>query len=526
MVCSDTRFFSELKFWVCLVGSCWHLTMWLLLEFISMSPSHSFTPYGYWFCVSSYQRKFEGTSVLRIWWPRWNGMEWIRMDSNGMESNGMDWNGMDWNGMEWHGMAQKLPVSDSDFEGSLARKLRFHIFSIQILREVSHESFVSTFVSTFHFHFWKEVSHESCVFTSSTLKFQGSLALKLRFHIFHFHFLRDVSHESFGFTSSTLRFWRKSRTKASFSHLQLSDFEEILARKLRFHIFNSRILKEVSHESFGFHLQILKEVSHKTHESCGFTSSTFRFWGNSRTKAALSHLELLEFEGSLAWELRFHIFHLQISREVSHESFAFSHLQLSDFEGRLARKLRFHIFHFRFWRKSRTKRTKASVSHLPLSDFEGILARKLRYHILNCWNLKEVSHESFAFTSSTFRFRGKSRTKASLSHTFNCPILRDVSHESFGFTSSTSDFEGSLAQNARKLRFHIFHFQILREFSHESCVFTPWTVGIWRESRMRASLLHLPPSDFEGSLARKLRFLTSSTVGFWGKSRTKCMFER
>ena len=93
----------------------------------------------------------------------WNGMEWNGMDSNGLESNGIEWHGLEWNGMEWHGMARKLPVSD--FEGSLAWKLRFHIFSIQILRDVSHESFVST--------------------------------------------------------SSTFTFGRKSRTKASFSHLQL-----------------------------------------------------------------------------------------------------------------------------------------------------------------------------------------------------------------------------------------------------------------------------------------------------------------
>ena len=350
MVCSDTRFFSELKFWVCLVGSCWHLTMWLLLEFISMSPSHSFTPYGYWFCVSSYQRKFEGTSVLRIWWPRWNGMEWNGFEWIGMESNGMDWNGMDWNGMEWHGMAQKLPVSD--FEGSLARKLRFHIFSIQILREVSHESFV--------------------------------------------------------FTSSAFRFWGKSRTKALFPHLPLSLLEGSLARKLRFHIFN------------------------------------FKISGKSRTKASFPHLPLSLFARCLARKLRFHIFHLEILKEVSHESFVFTSSTVG------------------FWRNSRTK---ASFSHLQLSDFEGSLARKLRF--------------------------------------------------------PPSDFEGSLAQNARKLRFHIFHFQILREFSHESCVITSWTVGIWRKSRMRASLSHLPPSDFEGSLARKLRFLTPSTVRFWGTSRTK-----
>ena len=40
----------------------------------------------------------------------------------------------------------------------------------------------------------------------------------------------------------------ESRTKASFSHLPLSDFKGSLARKLRFHIFHLQILKEVSHE--------------------------------------------------------------------------------------------------------------------------------------------------------------------------------------------------------------------------------------------------------------------------------------
>ena len=46
-------------------------------------------------------------------------------------------------------------------------------------------------------------------------------------------------------------------------------------------------------------------------------------------------------------------------------------------------------------------RTKASFSHLDLLDFEGNLARKLRFHNFNSWNLKQVSHESFVFTSST-----------------------------------------------------------------------------------------------------------------------------
>ena len=80
-------------------------------------------------------------------------------------------------------------------------------------------------------------------------KFEGSLARKLRFHIFHFPILRGwsctkasfshlplsdfegiVSHKSFVFISSTLTFSGTSRTKASFSHLQLSLFDGHLAR--------------------------------------------------------------------------------------------------------------------------------------------------------------------------------------------------------------------------------------------------------------------------------------------------------
>ena len=132
----------------------------------------------------------------------------------------------------------------SKFEGSLARKLRFHIF---------------------HFHFLREISHESFVFISSTVRsdfddFDGSLSRKLRFHIFNCPNLTEVSHESFVFTSSTVGIWRKSLTRASFSHLPLSDFEGGLARKLCFHIFNFQILREVSHESFVFTSSTVAEI--------------------------------------------------------------------------------------------------------------------------------------------------------------------------------------------------------------------------------------------------------------------------
>ena len=107
-----------------------------------------------------------------------------------------------------------------EFEGYLARKLRFHLFNSWNSKETSHESFV--FIN-FHplkglFNSWnsKETSHESFVF--------------INFHLFNSWNSKDTSHESFVFTSSTPGIRRKPRTKASFSHLQLLEFEGSLAR--------------------------------------------------------------------------------------------------------------------------------------------------------------------------------------------------------------------------------------------------------------------------------------------------------
>ena len=97
---------------------------------------------------------------------------------------------------------------------------------------------------------------------------------------------------------------RKSRTKASFPHLQLSLFEGSLPRKLRFHIFHSHFLREVpdfdgrlslfeGHESFVFTSSTVTFLKEVLHESFVLTSS-------SRTKASFSHLPLPEFAGSLA----------------------------------------------------------------------------------------------------------------------------------------------------------------------------------------------------------------------------------
>ena len=58
---------------------------------------------------------------------------------------------------------------------------------------------------------------------------------------------------------------------------------------------------------------------------------------------------------------------------------------------------------------------------------------RLDFHKLKLEFLKEVSHESFVFISSTFTFGAKSRKLHF--YIFNFQFLREVSHESFVFTS-------------------------------------------------------------------------------------------
>ena len=85
-----------------------------------------------------------------------------------------------------------------------------------------------------------------------------------------------------------------SRTKASFSHLQLPLLDGCLERKLRFHVFNCLFLRNVLHESFIF-TPVLSYFGEVLHESFVFTSSTSRFRGTSRMNALFSQLQLSVF---------------------------------------------------------------------------------------------------------------------------------------------------------------------------------------------------------------------------------------
>ena len=95
----------------------------------------------------------------------------------------------------------------------------------------------------------------------------------------------------------------------------------------------------------------------------------------SSTKASFSHLQLADFEGSLARKLPLHNFNLQILKETRTKA-SFSHLQLADFEGRVAREsFPLHNFNLqvlkrksrRFWR---TRARKLSAQ-LQLAGFQS-----------------------------------------------------------------------------------------------------------------------------------------------------------
>ena len=220
--------------------------------------------------------------------------------------------------VHWNCCTEEMPslLDFLEVEGGLARKRRFHVFNFWNLKEASHESFVFISATT---GIWKTPRTKASFSSLQLLGFEGGLARKLRFHLCNYWNLKDASHESFVFISSTLGIWRKPRTKAAFSFLQLLEFERRLARKRRFQFFNSWNLKEASHESFVF------------------ISATTGIWKTPRTKASFSSLQLLGFEGSLARKLRFHFFNSWNLKEASHESFVFISATLG------------------IWKKSRTK---------------------------------------------------------------------------------------------------------------------------------------------------------------------------
>ena len=97
-------------------------------------------------------------------------------------------------------------------------------------------------------------------------------------------------------------------------------FEEGLARKLCFHIFNYHLLREASHENF-FHIFYFHVFRESRTKSSVFTTSTFSFGGwPCMIVFYIFKVEFLDF----ARKLRLHNFDFQFWREVWHESSVFT----------------------------------------------------------------------------------------------------------------------------------------------------------------------------------------------------------
>ena len=346
----------------------------------------------------------------------------------------------------------------------------FHSFNFQKMKDVSHKSFVKLRFQSLNTWNLKNVSHESFVVKAWTVRiwrmprttasvakleqlvFEGCLARKLRCQSLNTWNLKDASHDSFGCKAWTVGIWRMSRTKASFPNLEQLEFEECLARRLRFQSLNDWILKGVSHESFVFKawtLGIWMNLKDVSHESFVCKAWTVGIWRMSRTKASFPNLEQLEFEECLARRLRFQSLNDWILKGVSHESFVFKAWTLGIWMN--LKDVSHESFVCKAWTVGiwRMSRTKASFPNLEQLEFEECLARRLRFQSLNDWILKGVSHESFVFKAWT------------LGIWMN---LKDVSHESF--------------------------------------VCKAWALGIWRMSRTKALSSELEHLEFEGKPAR------------------------
>ena len=199
-------------------------------------------------------------------------------------------------------------------EGRLARKLRFQSLHICNLKEVSHEMLFCEIADPRHGimcmksivsdDVWVSLSGGRVPDSPGHIRImvgsapQWNCQFKLCFHILNLQNIKEISHESFVYKVWTVGIWRASRTKASFSHLQLLEFERCLARKASFS-----------------HLQLL-EFERCLARKLVFTPSTIGIWKLSRTKASFSYLQLLEFERCLARKLRFHIFNCWNLKEV------------------------------------------------------------------------------------------------------------------------------------------------------------------------------------------------------------------
>ena len=169
----------------------------------------------------------------------------------------------------------------------------------------------------------------------------------------------------------------------------------------------------------------------------------------------------------------------------------------------------------------------------------GTAALKRCVHCSRSWNLKEASHKSFVLISSTSGIWRMPRTKASswimdaiwmlgfarnivfwVTRSFRCgeelARLRDgCGRRRFAFGSCSvcarSGTDGSrrlflFFDDAVLLCFASVQTLCALELLHWRDAFTARGLGIWKKPRTKASFSHLQLLEFQGSLARKLRF--------------------
>ena len=302
-------------------------------------------------------------------------MQWMSLQWMSLESMSLQWMSLQWMSLQWMSL-QWMSLQWMSLERMSLQWMPLQWMSLQwmSLERASLQ--------------WTDCRCNGCHCNWQLLVFDWILPRKLRFHIVNLHF------------------WEKSRTKASLLRPQFPVFVE------------------ASHESFALHLQLFRFLTE----------------GKPHTKASFSHSQLSLFEGSLA-RIRFEKWRsakcctLQ-QRKVCRATVA-----------RRSRVCRVMLGSFSAWPGNAT-----ATSGVVLETW-------------SCQFLKEVSHESFVFTSSTFRFWLKSCTKASFSHR-QLSVFIEVSHE----TSC----------------FHIVNFQLLAEVSHESFVFTSSTFSFWLKSLTKA----------------------------------------
>ena len=309
---------------------------------------------------------------LRCAEMRWDELRWAEMRWDALRWAEMHWGELRWAEMRW---------------GELRWAGWAKIFNLQFLRDVSRKM-----------RFWEVADARNRLFCSKKRASENgwgrSAARRVR--------------DGLGFARIILNRPHIGTIGSGFicATLKSCSFEGCLERRVRFQSFNFQFLRDVSYESLVL------------------TTSTFSFWGMSRTKASFSRAQLSVFEGCLVRKPRSHNLNFQFLRDVSHESFVFTSSTFS-FWGMSRTKASFSptsTFRFSFWGMSRTK---ASFSRAQLSVFEGCLARKLSFHKLNFQFLRDASHESFVFTTSAFSLWVRSRAKTWFSQ-LQLPELKEV----------------------------------------------------------------------------------------------------